>query len=255
MDGWSVTNVARWRLLVVLLLLTGVPAWAGPRRGPPPGMLFDPSQLPPPPWRQPYIVPWGPGVYQDYGYWAPVGGSWDNLLKSGPTVGVGAIWKYADWSGDLLPPSSTLLKLDYRYTRLKGDHDTQFYSPGGFVGEVDEMRLHLLEFGATQRFGVALGGHAFVDAGAVFGVGGADSHLSPVLPDPTKDALFVSARREDGVVLRGAVNAGFGMQLGWFDIRFLMEAGLSGSNALGNGLRSQGDFGLRMSGTIYLFDE
>jgi len=245
------SNIASCVGIVAAVAALCLPAEAGRRRDQHPQMVDPEMVFSIPPWMLPYESPWGPGLRQSYGFLAPVGGSWDDLLKSGPTAAIGATWKYAEWSGDLLPPSSTLLHANYRYAFMKGDTDVQLHSPGGAVDEVVEMRFHMLEAGATQRFNCFMRGHGYVDTGLTFGLGGATGRLNPVAVDPTKDALYVSARRDDGVVIRGAWNTGVGLQFGRFDFRFGLEGGLIGSNALGNGLRSQGTFGMNLGGTIY----
>ena len=248
-------NSGVWRLALLVLLLVGSTAVAGGRRsgGQPAPFAYDPELMELPPWMQPYEPLWGPGTLNTWGSWAHVGGSWDDLLKTGPTIATGVRWKYADWSGDLLPPSSTHFHIDYRYARFKGDHDAQLFAPGGTVAEVDIMRMYMLEAGVNQRFPAFLNGRGYFDVGTVFGIGAADAELSAVIPDPTKKAIFSSGVNQDGVIFRSAINAGVGVEFPICDFKFAIEGGLSGSNALGNGLRTQGDFGFRLLSTFFLW--
>lgn len=216
--------------------------------------VFDPTEFPIPPWRHPYVSPWGPGMTLDYGFWSPTSGSWEALLKTGLSTSIAGTWKYADWTGDLLPPSSTLFSVGYRYSYHRGDSDIQLFQPNGAVNEIQRLKLYLLEAGVTQRFPILLNGHCFIDTGATLGLGGASGQITAAAPDPTKIRRDVPSLREDGFLMRGAVNAGVGLQYFNFDLRFLLEAGVTGSDALGGGFRSQGDVGMRLGGTIYFWD-
>ncbi|MFV0443375.1 MAG: hypothetical protein ACK5Q5_07375 [Planctomycetaceae bacterium] len=206
---------------------------------------FDPSL---------FETPWGPGVWQEYGQFAPIGGTWDDLLKSGPTAAIGAKWKYADFSGDLLPPSSTYFTANYRYAYMKGDEDAQLVNPLGAAYEVENMRLNLVEFGVSQKFMGPSRRGLFVDVGTGVGLGGAHAKVLPVAFNPLDTLVDEPEFNKSSVLVRGEVNGGFGLQLPRMDIRFGISLGLSGTSALSDGFRSQGDAGARLSGTWYLWE-
>lgn len=197
---------------------------------------------------------WGTSLLQNYGSFSPQSGTWDELLKSGPTAAVGAQWKQADFAGDLLPPSSTLLHANYRYAYLRGDDDVQLVGPNGFVGDVESMRLNLLEAGVTQRFTSWTRRGLFVDVGAGLGVGGANGKIIDALPNPAAETLFVEKRNEDAILVRGELTTGVGLQFNSWEMRFGISTGLSGTSALNDQFRTQGDIGGRMGLTIHLFD-
>ncbi|MCA9055669.1 MAG: hypothetical protein KDA75_17630 [Planctomycetaceae bacterium] len=209
------------------------------------GMPFD--------WPDPES-PWGPAPYLDYGSWSPTGGTWDKMLKSGLTTASGIRWKSADFSGDLLPPSSTYFLVNHRYAYLKDDADVQLVGPGGFVGDVGNARIHLFEFSVSQRFIGPIRRGPFVDVGCGVGIGGVDGEIYPAAPTPGDDRVYIKKVQEDGVIVRGELNCGAGWQARKFDLRFGVSAGLSGSNAMSGSFRSQTDIGTRVGATLYLFE-
>ena len=236
--------------LTVWLGLTAVPAagQAPQTSAALPAMpMVDPFQLNN---FDPFARWWGPALYMDYGVFAPQSGTWDKLVMHGLTTSVGTVWKYADWTGDILPPSSTFFIADYRYAYLRGDKDNQLYGPG-FVGDVDNLKLHLAEFGVRQRFPGLIGRRTYIEVGTTVGLGLAEGEIVTAAPRADADPVFVTSRNEDGFILRGELNTGVGMQVGRFDFKFGTAYGLSGSNALSGGFTSQGDFCARLSGTIY----
>lgn len=204
-------------------------------------------------WSQ-FDSPWGPAPTWEYGSFSPTGGPWEDMLKSGPTFATGLRWKYADFSGDLLPPSSTYFGAGYRYAFLKDEADVQLYSPDGVVSSVGNLRIDMAEFRATQRFIGPIRRGLFVDVGTALGMGAAHGHLYPTTPDPTKDALFIPERQERSFIIRGELNAGAGVQLDWVDFKFSFATGLSGASALTGDFKAQTDVSARIGGTIYLFD-
>jgi hypothetical protein len=204
-------------------------------------------------WSQ-FESPWGPSLTYEYGSFSPIGGPWEDMVKSGPTFASGLRWKYADFSGDILPPSSTYLGFGYRGAYLKDDEDVQVYGRDGFVGDVGNLRLHLGEFRATQRFIGPIRRGLFVDVGTALGIGAANGKLVAATPDPFDDPLFIDHRKESAFLIRGELNAGAGIQLDWVDLKFSVASGLSGSSALTGQFQGHGDFGARISGTIFLFD-
>ena len=242
--------------LCLALVLMG--ASDGHARRPPRGGSFAPAEDPlamgmPFAWPDPES-PWGPAPYVDYGSWSPTGGLWEDMLKSGATTGWGARWKTADFTGDILPPSSTYMLANYRYAFLKDEADIQVVAPGGFIGDVGDTRIHLLELGISQRFiGPARRG-IFVDVGTEIGIGGVDGEIYRAAPTPGDERIFVNKIQENGFIVRGAMTMGAGWQLGRADMRFGISAGLSGSNAMTGRFRAQGDLGARVGATLYLFE-
>jgi hypothetical protein len=193
-------------------------------------------------------------MFNEFGSWSPTGGTWEDMLKSGPTTATGVRWKYADWTGDTLPPSSTYFSVSHRYAFLKDDEDVQLYADNGFVGNVGNMRLHLIEIGATQRFIGPMRRGLFFDVGTSLGLGAANGAINEATPDPLDDPLYIEERKEDAFLIRAELNAGFGVQFSKFDLRFGIATGLGGTSALDGTFSAQTDIGTRMGGTIYLFD-
>jgi hypothetical protein len=211
---------------------------------------FEVSPIVPSTWP---ASPEGLFVTAAVGGWAPVGGDWDDLTRAGPVLSFGVGTVIDDWAGDLLPPSSTRIALNYTYVSLHDDTATQLVTPSGFVGEVDYLRLHFGEIEATQRFAGPFGRGSYVDVGAALGLGGADGAISAVPLDLTKQQLGVSEAKDGGFVVRGELNAGIGWQVGIVDLKAEFVVGLSGSDALTGDWGAYGDIGGRLGGTIYLF--
>ncbi len=204
-------------------------------------------------WSQ-YDSPWGPSVYVEYGAMIPMSGPWEDMLKSGISTAIGVRWKHADWTGDLFPASSTYISVGHRYAYQKDDEDVQLYTTGGFVGDVGNMHINLLEVGVTQRFISPTRRGFFWDVGAGLGVGGANGRINAAVPDPFDVPLFISKRKEDAFMIRGELNTGVGLQIDRLDLRFGLATGVSGSSALTGRFTTNTDFGVRMGGTIFLFD-
>lgn len=239
--------------LTAVLLAAGEAQARRPRRGGglPPG---DPLAMGSPVDMGMFESSWGPAIFHEYGCIAPQSGSWDDLLKSGPSSAVGVRWKYADFAGDILPASSTYLQANYRYAYLRGDEDVQLLGPNGFVGDVANMRLNLMEVGVTQRFmGLSRRG-MFVDFGASLGAGGADGKINPVARDLADEAVVVGERNSDGLLLRGELTTGLGLQFRRCDLRFGATLGLNGTSALDDNFRTQQDVGARLGTTWFLWD-
>lgn len=242
------TRLSVWAAAAVLLISWGAESQAGRRRALRQStresqQAFEAS---------PFESPWGPGITADYGFWAPTGGPWEDLVKTGPTASLGVTWKYADWEGDLLPASSTLFNVNYTHVHLRGDQDVQIFTPAGFAGQVEHLNLNMLEVGATQRFASLMNGLMFFDVGTALGVGGAHGDITVVAPDPTLDQYLVRSPEEDGIFIRGELNSGIGLQFNRVDLRFEGVVGLGGSDALTGRFRAQGDIGARVAATFYL---
>jgi hypothetical protein len=234
------------------------PARRAQRRGIELGTTTSPAELPPPnvaPMTTPAwpSSPDGLFVTAAVGGWAPVGGDWDDLTRAGPVLSFGVGTVIDDWAGDMLPPSSTRIALNYTYASLNDDTATQLFTPSGFVGEVDYLRLHFGEIEATQRFAGPFGKGSFFDVGAALGLGGADGSIVPAPLNLSKQQLAVSEVKEDGFVVRGELNAGIGWQIGVVDLKAEFVVGVSGSDALTGEWGAYGDIGGRLGGTIYLF--
>jgi hypothetical protein len=240
-------------ILAVAALLAAASAEAAGRRG-----QVDPANDPlamgmPFDWTQ-FDSPWGPSVFYEYGSWSPTGGTWEDMLKSGPTLSSGIRWKHADFTGDLLPPSSTYLSVGQRYAYLKDEADIQLYGPNNFVGDVGNMRLYMGEFGVTQRFIGPIRRGVFFDVGAAVDLGWANGQIAAAVPNPFDDPLFIPKRKEDGFIIRGELNTGVGLQTDWVDFKFGLATGLGGTSALSGRFHGQTDVSARISGTIFLFD-
>jgi hypothetical protein len=197
--------------------------------------------------------PWGVGGYFDFGAMSFQSGAFDELLETGPTVGLGAQWKAYEYSGDLLPPSETHFNVGYRYAYFKGDPDFQLVSPGGFIGDVNRLRLHLAEAGATQRFdNMFLRGHGYLDFGAVLGLGVASGSTTVAALNPADTLFFVQDNQETGFVTRAELNSGVGVQFDYVSVDGTVFAGLTGTNALTDQFQSNTDVGIRLNITIFL---
>jgi hypothetical protein len=206
---------------------------------------FDPSL---------FETPWGPGLFQEYGSWSPQGGTWDDLLKSGPSVALGARWKLADFSGDLLPPSSTYLLANYRYAFMKGDQDAQVVGPAGAATDVLNLRVNMAEFGISQRFMGPSRRGLFVDLGSGVGIGAAHAKTIPALLTPGDTPVLESQAESSALLLRAELRTGIGWQMPRVDARFGTVIGINGTEALSDSFRSQTDIGARLSATLYLWE-
>ncbi len=193
----------------------------------------------------------GPVAYMEIGTWAPVGGPWEALLKASTNFGIGYGECIAEWEGDTLPDSWTMLNFGYRYAHLKGDRDVQLMS-ATFQGEVEKLDLHLLEARVIQRFDSPVPLVTYLEVGAGMNIGGADGEIVPAVFTPGERQVRITDVQEDALFLRGELIFGAGYQFRALDVGVRTTLGLGGSRALLGYWRGESDVGVTLNGTIYL---